>query len=282
MTRDSELIARLRKFADGVDLLDGGSAYTISMRRETRAILNEAASRLEAIGGPVGWETPEEWALEQEVFNAANHSDVPDWARKTIADLWRQYCIAASPTPSDHVAVPVETIRNAVLSCSHTITAEEIVLRRSDKMDGNALNQLHQRLTAALIPTKPEAGESDWPYPEAWRDDKFDDEGDLTYLWRVGDGSFTLNFLTSGTVVATYVQSDPQKCWSVKLGATSPVQTREDGIREAAALVRGNAIIDSSDGQSLRARTDGNRAGLAYADAIEALLSQPEPKGDKT
>lgn len=43
-----------------------------------------------------------------------------------------------------------ETIRIAVLSCGHTITAEEIVLRQSDKRSGNALNQLSQRISEAL------------------------------------------------------------------------------------------------------------------------------------
>ena len=44
-----------------------------------------------------------------------------------------------------------EAIRNAILSCGHAITADEIVLRRSDKQPGNALNQLHQRILTELL-----------------------------------------------------------------------------------------------------------------------------------
>src|SRR5688572_12348644 len=56
-------------------------------------------------GEAVGWETPEEWALETAAFNAANNSDVPEWARKVVADLWKQYCIAASPQPPTQAGV---------------------------------------------------------------------------------------------------------------------------------------------------------------------------------
>lgn len=39
--------------------------------------------------------------------------------------------------------------------------------------------------------------------------------------------------------------------------------------REACAkLIEGNEIVDSSEGQFLRKRTNGNRAGLTYAAAI--------------
>jgi hypothetical protein len=48
---------------------------------------------------------------------------------------------------------------------------------------------------------------------------------------------------------------------------TSPVQTREDGIQEALQIVR--------------SRLGWIQGGKDCADAIEALLSQPEPKGDK-
>lgn len=44
----------------------------------------------------------------------------------------------------------VEKVRDAVLACGHTIDGEQIVLRRSDKISGNALGQLFNRLSAAL------------------------------------------------------------------------------------------------------------------------------------
>jgi hypothetical protein len=77
---------------------------------------------------------------------------------------------------------------------------------------------------------------------------------------------------------------------------TSPVQTREDGIREAVALCRAEEAkrksnMDDADagattwGADFRAAAtaQGHKATTAgaLARAIEALLSQPEPKGDK-
>lgn len=57
--------------------------------------------------------------------------------------------------PAPAAGVKAEAIRNAVLSCRHTITAEEIVLRRSETKPGNALNQLHQRILSALDQGEP-------------------------------------------------------------------------------------------------------------------------------
>lgn len=48
-------------------------------------------------GKAVGWDTLAERLLEQRAFNAANRDDVPEDVRKTVADLWRQYCLAAQP-----------------------------------------------------------------------------------------------------------------------------------------------------------------------------------------
>lgn len=33
-----------------------------------------------------------DWLLEQQAFDAANHSDVPEWARDTVKRLWEKYC----------------------------------------------------------------------------------------------------------------------------------------------------------------------------------------------
>jgi hypothetical protein len=136
-----------------------------------------------------------------------------------------------------------------------------------------------ERIRAALSAASAVRSEGDaWPYPEAWRDDKSDDDGDLIYLWRIGGGSFTLNFLTSGTVVACYVESDPHKSWAVKLGDTSPVQTREDGIREAAKLAEtfdgpGHIFAPGGDADLPKGWAGCRRT---IAAAILALLSQPE------
>lgn len=73
--------------------------------------------------------------------------------------------LSSLPKPADEVAGVREAqseddladaIRMAALSCPHTITAEEIVLRRSDKAPGNALNQLGQRIRSALVATEAE------------------------------------------------------------------------------------------------------------------------------
>ena len=57
-----------------------------------------------------------------------------------------------------HQGVEVEAVRNAVLSCPHTIVTDEIILRRSDRMDGNALNQLNQRIASALSLSQTQTG----------------------------------------------------------------------------------------------------------------------------
>jgi len=60
-----------------------------------------AAAKVRAIregdGEAVGWETEAEWELEQRAFKWANASSIPEEARKTVEDLWRQYCLAATP-----------------------------------------------------------------------------------------------------------------------------------------------------------------------------------------
>jgi hypothetical protein len=63
---------------------------------------------------------------------------------------------------------------------------------------------------------------------------------------------------------------------SASLVRTSPVQTREDGIREAIKIARFTQ-------EQWRANGDHTEAGAVggLARVLEALLSQPEPKGDK-
>jgi len=46
---------------------------------------------------------------------------------------------------------------------------------------------------------------------------------------------------------------------------------RRAGIEAAAELVDHNQIVDTSGGQTVEPRLEGNRAGLAYAKAIRAL-----------
>lgn len=46
----------------------------------------------------------------------------------------------------------VQLIHQAIFECPHTIVADEIVLRRSDRSSGNALFQLDQRVRASLPP----------------------------------------------------------------------------------------------------------------------------------
>jgi hypothetical protein len=51
---------------------------------------------LEAVLTPIGWETEAEWDLEQRAFHW-NAEWSEEETRKLIHDLWREYCIAASP-----------------------------------------------------------------------------------------------------------------------------------------------------------------------------------------
>jgi hypothetical protein len=60
---------------------------------------------------------------------------------------------------------------------------------------------------------------------------------------------------------------------------TSPVQTREDGIREAAKVAREYSLTEIGQKHANQAVTAN--VSQFIAEAILALLSQPEPKGDK-
>jgi hypothetical protein len=84
------------------------------MRHTVRAIsygiANGYLNRSTIGGEPVAWETPAEWELEQAVFSAANHRDVPEWARKTIGELWKQYCLVAHPAPTAGEGVKVNAL----------------------------------------------------------------------------------------------------------------------------------------------------------------------------
>lgn len=48
-------------------------------------------------------------------------------------------------------------------------------------------------------------------------------------------------------------------------------QARDQALEEAAALIENNILVDTSDGQALRPRGEGNRFAVAYASAIRAL-----------
>ena len=68
---------------------------------------------------------------------------------------------------------------------------------------------------------------------------------------------------------------------------TSPVQTREDGIREALKVAENFKARDQllplcNADMNAGAKRGMYEAAEEIAEAIEALLSQPEPKGDKT
>ncbi|HEY5797684.1 MAG TPA: hypothetical protein VIU82_21990 [Bosea sp. (in: a-proteobacteria)] len=44
------------------------------------------------------WGGPDEQEVEQQAFQAANRSDVPEDVRGLVATLWKQYCLAADPS----------------------------------------------------------------------------------------------------------------------------------------------------------------------------------------
>jgi len=56
--------------------------------------------------------------------------------------------------------------------------------------------------------------------------------------------------------------------------ASLVTSARLQALEEAAKLVEEHQIFDSSDGQGVEPRSDGNRAGLAYAAAIRALAQE--------
>lgn len=70
-------------------------------RRTTASNKAEAIMADGRFDQPVGWESPEEHDLEQAAFRMAHNRELPEEARKLIADLWRQYCFAAAPDPTE-------------------------------------------------------------------------------------------------------------------------------------------------------------------------------------
>lgn len=76
------------------------SAYASESLEPSRMKARNKADAIMAQGDfnqLVGWESPEEHELEQAAFRMANNPELPEEARKLIADLWRQYCFAAAP-----------------------------------------------------------------------------------------------------------------------------------------------------------------------------------------
>lgn len=84
--------------------------------------------------GALGWNSPEEWEIEQRAFHAAGRDDVPKDVQELVAILWKQYCIAAEPSaalsPSTSAAEPVAWIAN----CCH---CGRIVDTREEKEGGD-------------------------------------------------------------------------------------------------------------------------------------------------
>lgn len=61
----------------------------------------------------------------------------------------------------------------------------------------------------------------------------------------------------------------------IKMGLAAAVSgnTETEGLTSAAEFIEAHEILDSSDGQSVRPRSEGNRAGLAYAVALRGLIA---------
>jgi hypothetical protein len=111
----AELVKRLRKFADAVDLLDSGSRYTISMRRETKAILSEAAdfiaSHTEGAGAePVAWQWRYKYGDEKwGGWQNTRRYDAEELLRNNVLIAEETRPLYTSPTlPGDVVVVPRE------------------------------------------------------------------------------------------------------------------------------------------------------------------------------
>ena len=104
----SDLVERLKKTADAVDLLDSGSRYTLSMRNATKAILTEAADALSLIEAerdklrvPEGYvlvpREPTEAMIEAGVHAGVTAAPMP-WCPIT----YRAMLAAIHPTDNDH------------------------------------------------------------------------------------------------------------------------------------------------------------------------------------
>lgn len=106
---------------------------------------------------PVGWETDAEWELEQRAFNAANRSDVPEDVREVVADLWKQYCLIATPNPAPSgEAVPVAATLKAIdnhLRVQQQVAARSNLVGYAAEFYAALRHTLPDAIRAALSPT---------------------------------------------------------------------------------------------------------------------------------
>jgi hypothetical protein len=106
-------------------------------------LLRKAADTFEALATPVpivGWETPAEWEMEQNVFHACGRTDVPKDVQKLVGQLWKQYCHAAAPKELDSGLQTPDISDDQVDLARTTYTAKlkeyERDFERDDKPEG--------------------------------------------------------------------------------------------------------------------------------------------------
>ncbi len=62
---------------------------------------------------PILPNSDKEWELEQKVFSAANHTDVPEWARDTVKRLWLAFVMREKWHAQGMSAGTAETLQGA-------------------------------------------------------------------------------------------------------------------------------------------------------------------------
>jgi hypothetical protein len=117
----SDLVEELREAASSETMMEfGGKPPSRS------ELLQKAADTLEALSPTatsIGWETAAEREMEQQVFHACGRADVPKDVQNLIAEVWKRYCLVATPegldssmqTP-DLTEVQVEIARTTYLA----------------------------------------------------------------------------------------------------------------------------------------------------------------------
>ncbi|MFG6083754.1 hypothetical protein ACEUZ9_005479 [Paracoccus litorisediminis] len=78
----------LMQLASEIELMARQPLFT----KPTDTAMAEPIGDTNLVARKVASDSPEEWAIEQRAFDAANRADIPADVRSLVSDLWKMYC----------------------------------------------------------------------------------------------------------------------------------------------------------------------------------------------
>ena len=99
---------------------------------------------------PVGWETPEEWEMETRMFHACGRSDVPKDVQELVAQMWKQYCLAAAPAEDNKHSL-AETENERPVDFSRVVPDERLFDDHAPMADGETKMTAAEEVLAWLL-----------------------------------------------------------------------------------------------------------------------------------